>query len=187
MAYSVPNTLNILKEKIFPASWGLVLFLLATINQGEPRVTRFLTSISTVLLALCGLAPEVKPRFRWSVYILYITRFVLGRFISVQLPETAWICSQQPCLLLLRAKSSSRASSTPTRRHPVTEPPNYTRLSRKIIQRKDNLTNLSPYNPVVREISADFKPFHITSKIVLSLAVTIISYIKVCGIKYIRV
>jgi hypothetical protein len=41
----------------------------------------------------------------------------------------------------------------------VTEPPNYTRLSKKIIQRKDNLTNLSPYNPVVREISTDFKPF----------------------------
>jgi hypothetical protein len=69
----------------------------------------------------------------------------------------------------------------------VTEPPNYTRLSRKIIQRADNLTNLSPYNPVVHEIPTDFKPFHITAKIVLSLAVTIISYIKVCGTKYIRV
>jgi hypothetical protein len=45
--------------------------------------------------------------------------------------------------------------------HPevVTEPPNYTRLSKKIVQRQDNLTNLSPYNPVVREISTDFKPF----------------------------
>jgi hypothetical protein len=69
----------------------------------------------------------------------------------------------------------------------VTEPPNYTRLSRKIIQRKDNLTNLSPYNPVVREISTDFKPFHITAKIVLILAVTIISYINVRSIKYIGV
>jgi hypothetical protein len=69
----------------------------------------------------------------------------------------------------------------------VTEPPNYTKLSRKIIQRKDNLTNLSPYNPVVREISTDFKSFHITGKIVLSLTVTIISYIKVRGIKYIGV
>jgi hypothetical protein len=69
----------------------------------------------------------------------------------------------------------------------VTEPPNYTKLSRKIIQLKDNLTNLSPYNPVVREISTDFKPFHITAKIVLSLTVTIISYIKVRGIKYIGV
>jgi hypothetical protein len=69
----------------------------------------------------------------------------------------------------------------------VTEPPNYTRLSRKIIQRKDNLTNLSPYNPVVREISMDFKPFYIIAKIVLSLAVTIISYINVRGIKYIGV
>jgi hypothetical protein len=69
----------------------------------------------------------------------------------------------------------------------VTEPPNYTRLSRKIIQRKDNSINLSPYNPVVREISTDFKPFHITAKIVLSSAVTIISYIKVRGIKYIGI
>jgi hypothetical protein len=69
----------------------------------------------------------------------------------------------------------------------VTEPPYYTRLSRKIIQWKDNLTNLSPYNPVVREISTDFKPFHIIAKIVLSLVVTIISYINVRGIKYIGV
>jgi hypothetical protein len=69
----------------------------------------------------------------------------------------------------------------------VKEPSNYTKLSRKIIQRKDNSTNLSPYNPVVREISTDFKPFLITAKIVLSLTVTIISYIKVRGIKYIGV
>jgi hypothetical protein len=69
----------------------------------------------------------------------------------------------------------------------VTEPPNYTRLSRKIIQREDNLTNLSPYNPVVREILTDFKPFHITAKIVLSLAVAVTSYIKVRGTKYIGV
>jgi hypothetical protein len=69
----------------------------------------------------------------------------------------------------------------------VTEPPNYMRLSRKIIQREDNLTNLSPYNPVVCEIPMDFKPFHITAKIVLSLAVTVISYIKVHGTKYIGV
>jgi hypothetical protein len=53
--------------------------------------------------------------------------------------------------------------------------------------RVDNLTNLSPYNPVVCEILTDFKPFHITAKIVLSLAVTIISYIKVRGTKYIGV
>jgi hypothetical protein len=57
----------------------------------------------------------------------------------------------------------------------------------EIIQQKDNLTNFSPYNPVVREISTDFKPFHITTKIVLSLTVTIISYINVRGIKYIGV
>jgi hypothetical protein len=69
----------------------------------------------------------------------------------------------------------------------VTEPPNYTRLSKKIIQRTDNLTNLSTYNPVVREIPTDFKPFHITAKIVLSLAITVISYIEVHGTKYIGV
>jgi hypothetical protein len=69
----------------------------------------------------------------------------------------------------------------------VTEPPNYMKLSRKIIQQKDNSTNLSSYNPVVHEISTDFKPFLITAKIVLSLTVTIISYIKVRGIKYIGV
>jgi hypothetical protein len=73
------------------------------------------------------------------------------------------------------------------RQKSVTEPPNYTRLSRKIIQRKDNSTNLSSYNPVVREISTDFKLFHITARIVLSSAVTIISYINACGIKYIGV
>jgi hypothetical protein len=96
-------------------------------------------------------------------------------------------CSRSP-------RCPARACWTPHCREPprpllgsVTEPPNYTRLSRKIIQREDNLTNLSPYNPVVREISTDFKPFHIIAKIVLSLAVTIISYINVRGIKYIRV
>jgi hypothetical protein len=69
----------------------------------------------------------------------------------------------------------------------VTEPPNYTKLSKKIIQGADDLANLRPYNPVVREITTDFKPVHITTKIVLSLAVTIISYIKVYGTKYIGV
>jgi hypothetical protein len=61
------------------------------------------------------------------------------------------------------------------------------RLSRKIIRRANNLTNLSPYNPVVCEITTDFKPVHIIAKIVISLAVTVISYIKVRGIKYIGV
>jgi hypothetical protein len=42
-----------------------------------------------------------------------------------------------------------------------------------------NLANLSPYNPVVREISRNFKPTHIPAKIVISLAVTITNYIKV--------
>jgi hypothetical protein len=61
----------------------------------------------------------------------------------------------------------------------VTEPPNYTRLNKKIIHRADNLANLNPYNPVVREITTDFKPTYIPAKIVISLAVTITSYIKV--------
>jgi hypothetical protein len=61
----------------------------------------------------------------------------------------------------------------------VTEPTNYTRLSKKIIHRVDDLANLSPYNPVVREITTDFKPTYIPAKIVISSAVTIISYIKV--------
>jgi hypothetical protein len=63
----------------------------------------------------------------------------------------------------------------------VTEPTNYTRLSKKIIHRADNFVNLSPYNPVVREITTDFKPTCILAKIVISSAVTITSYIKVCG------
>jgi hypothetical protein len=61
----------------------------------------------------------------------------------------------------------------------VTEPTNYTRLSKKIIHRADDLANLSLYNPVVREITTDFKPNYIPAKIVISSAVTIISYIKV--------
>jgi hypothetical protein len=39
----------------------------------------------------------------------------------------------------------------------VAEPTNYTRLSKKITHRTDDLANLSPYNPVVREITMDFK------------------------------
>jgi hypothetical protein len=62
----------------------------------------------------------------------------------------------------------------------VTEPTNYTRLSKKIIHRADDLANLSPYNPVVREITTDFKPTYKRAKIVISSAVTITSYIKVC-------
>jgi hypothetical protein len=61
----------------------------------------------------------------------------------------------------------------------VTEPTNYTKLSKKIIHRADDLANLSPYNPVVREITTDFKPTCIPAKIVISLAVTITGYIKV--------
>jgi hypothetical protein len=61
----------------------------------------------------------------------------------------------------------------------VTEPTNYTRLSKKIIHRADDLATLSPYNPVVREITMDFKPTYIPAKIVISSTVTITSYIKV--------
>jgi hypothetical protein len=61
----------------------------------------------------------------------------------------------------------------------VTEPTNYTKLSKKIIHRADDLANLSPYNPVVREIMTDFNPTCIPAKIVISLAVIITSYIKV--------
>jgi hypothetical protein len=54
----------------------------------------------------------------------------------------------------------------------------YTKLSKKIIHQEDDLANLSPYNPIVREIMTDFKPTYIPAKIVISLAVTITSYIK---------
>ena len=49
----------------------------------------------------------------------------------------------------------------------------------------DDLANLSPYNPVVREIAKDFKPTSIPAKIVISLAVTITYYIKVRNLRYI--
>jgi hypothetical protein len=61
----------------------------------------------------------------------------------------------------------------------VTEPTNYTRLSKKITHRADDLANLSPYNSVVHEITTDFNPTYIPAKIVISSAVTITSYIKV--------
>jgi hypothetical protein len=61
----------------------------------------------------------------------------------------------------------------------VTEPTNYTKLSKKIIHQADDLINLSPYNPIVREIATNFKPTYIPAKIIISLAVTITSYIKV--------
>jgi hypothetical protein len=61
----------------------------------------------------------------------------------------------------------------------VTEPTNYTKLSKKINHQADDLAYLSLYNPVVHEITTDFKPTYIPAKIVLSLVVTIINYIKV--------
>jgi hypothetical protein len=61
----------------------------------------------------------------------------------------------------------------------VTEPTNYMRLSKKIIHRANDLANLSPYNPVVHEITMDFKPTYIPAKIIISSVLTITSYIKV--------
>jgi hypothetical protein len=61
----------------------------------------------------------------------------------------------------------------------IIEPTNYTKLSKKITHRADDLANLSPYNPVVCEITTNFKSTYIPAKIVISLAVTITSYIKV--------
>jgi hypothetical protein len=61
----------------------------------------------------------------------------------------------------------------------VIELTNYTKLSKKIIHQVDDLANLSPYNTVVREITTDFKPTYIPTKIIISSAVTITSYTKV--------
>jgi hypothetical protein len=61
----------------------------------------------------------------------------------------------------------------------VTEPTNYMKLSEKIIHQADDLINLNPYNPVVREITMNFKPTYLPAKIVISLAATITNYIKV--------
>jgi hypothetical protein len=69
----------------------------------------------------------------------------------------------------------------------VTEPTNYTKLSKKIIHQADDLANLSPYNPVVREITTDFKPTYISAKIIISLAVTITKLHKSSHRKYIGV
>jgi hypothetical protein len=59
---------------------------------------------------------------------------------------------------------------TPPARSPrgpaITKPTNYTKLSKKITARANNSVNLSSYNPVVREITKDFKPINIQTKIV---------------------
>jgi hypothetical protein len=63
----------------------------------------------------------------------------------------------------------SKLGTPPTRspRGPaVTKPTNYTKLSKKITVGADNSINLSPYNPVVRETTKDFKPTNIQTKIV---------------------
>jgi hypothetical protein len=61
----------------------------------------------------------------------------------------------------------------------VTEPTNYTRLSKKITHRVDDLANLSPYNPVVHEITTDFKPTYIPAKIVISLNIVITNQVQI--------
>jgi hypothetical protein len=43
----------------------------------------------------------------------------------------------------------------------VTKLTNYMKLSKKITAGADNLANLSPYNPLVYEITKDFKPTNI--------------------------
>jgi hypothetical protein len=48
----------------------------------------------------------------------------------------------------------------------VIELTNYMKLSKKITAKADNSANLSPYNPVVRETTKDFKPTNIQTKIV---------------------
>jgi hypothetical protein len=48
----------------------------------------------------------------------------------------------------------------------VTKPTNYMKLSKKISTGADNLVNLSPHNPIVCEITKDFKPTNIQTKIV---------------------
>jgi TATA-binding protein-associated factor Taf7 len=48
----------------------------------------------------------------------------------------------------------------------VIEPINYTKLSKKITTGADNLANLSPYNPIVRETTMDFNLTNIQTKIV---------------------
>jgi hypothetical protein len=63
---------------------------------------------------------------------------------------------------------------------PITEPTNYTKLSKKITSRSRQFSKLNLYNLVVRKIMKDFKPTRTPSKIVISLAVTITYYIKVC-------
>jgi hypothetical protein len=58
----------------------------------------------------------------------------------------------------------------------VTESTNYIKL-RKALAEADNLANLSPYNPVVREIMMDFKPTNINQDRI-SLAAIVTYYIK---------
>jgi hypothetical protein len=96
-----------------------------------------------------------------------------GRHSAGRRPLTASVSS------IVRMHVHGEMVTEPGVRTSVTEPTNYTKLSKKIIHQTDDLANLSPYNPVVHKITTDFKPTYISAKIVLSLAVTITNYIKV--------
>jgi hypothetical protein len=64
----------------------------------------------------------------------------------------------------------------------VTEPANYTKLSKKTIHQADDLTNLSPYNLVVHEIMTDFKPNYMPAKIVISTVDTVaVIHLFICN------
>jgi hypothetical protein len=86
----------------------------------------------------------------------------------------AWSGARGPCLAWPRARPDQAARmGIYTDRYPmlsrymsVTEPTNYTKLSKKITIGADNLANLSPYNSVVCETTKDFKPTNIQTKIV---------------------
>jgi hypothetical protein len=76
----------------------------------------------------------------------------------------AFKCRQDVKFCIFRAFAMQKLSIVS-----VTEPTNYTKLNKKITRRRlgaDNLANLSSYNSVVREITTNFKPTNISTKIV---------------------
>jgi hypothetical protein len=93
-----------------------------------------------------------------------------GRRLPIEMPP---VRNWWP--LPVNTRSSIRRCCAAEGPSTVTELTNYMKLSKKIIHGGDDLANLSPYNPVVREITTDFKPTCILAKIIISLAVTIIS------------
>jgi hypothetical protein len=66
-------------------------------------------------------------------------------------------CQEAYCRDLEGPRPLERSLRTDGAGDRVTEPTNYTKLSKKITASTDDLANLSPYNPVVREIMKDFK------------------------------